>query len=988
MKFKKLLVFCLFSTLFSVFVQAQDVSVNGKVVDENGLPVPGATVLIKGTSKEAITDFDGHYQITASPNGTLVFSFIGYSKVEASIRGRSSVDVKLMSQTQDLKEVVVVGYGTQQRKNLSNAVSSIKSDAFDNRPIYSVAQAMQGNAAGVNVIQPSGKPGVSLEVRIRGLSSLNSGNNPLYVIDGVQTNSTDGLNTDDIVDMQILKDATATAIYGVNGSAGVVLITTKKGKANTNAFSFNSYFGTSKIVNNIDILNLEQYKTLMGEIDPSYVITANQPQYAGINTNWRDKVFQTGQDQNYDFSYSGGTDKIRAFTSVGYLDSKGIVKPADFKRLSVRFNLDIDATSWLKAHVGLNVISSKLKNSTDNTGVDRGGVILSTLNTAPFYPVYGQDLAVRTPDADGVYPDGEKDGQFALNLFQQSWENPVAFQSKQDDTDALRYLANVGFDVKLAKNLVWKPTVTLDLSKSTNDQFVDAYRTSYGRAQKGIGSQNIEDTQNSNFENTLNYAKKSGNNDINILVGSSLQKFRFDNKYITGKEFPTDLRKFDYSQMGDFDKNASDTTAYEKNAVSFFGRGTYIYKEKYIVNGVLRASGASQLASGNKWGYFPGVSAAWIISNENFLKNNKTVSELKLRGGWGQSGNISGIGPYSQYSLVNSRSEIVQRENTDLTWETSTDLNVGLDVGLVNNRIKFTVDAFDKKTTNLIQNIDFPSLPGTAYTYNAGEISNRGVEFVLNTINFNGDFKWNTNFNITFIKNKVLEMGKNPVEKYAPLSNNEDAIRLTKGYELGTFYGLVVDKVNPANGNIEYKDLNGDGNISPDDRTVIGHAMPTATMGFTNTFSYKGLFLDVLMTSSQGNDIFNATRLELEDMQNFKNQSTVVLNRWTTPGQITNIPRAGDQNARSNSDRWIEDGSYVRLKSVTFGYDFNKMMLGLKSLKLYFTGQNLITWTNYSGFDPEVSAYSDKTGTGTSPGIDYGTYPQVRTFIFGLKAGF
>ncbi|HEU4790756.1 MAG TPA: TonB-dependent receptor [Flavobacterium sp.] len=986
MKFKKIIIFCLFSTLFSVFVQAQDVSINGKVIDENGVPVPGATILIKGTSKQATSSFDGNYQIKATPNDILVFSFVGYSKVEESIKGRNHIDVKLMSQLQDLKEVVVVGYGTQQRKNLTNAVSSVKSDAFDNRPIYSVAQAMQGNAAGVNVIQPSGKPGVSLEVRIRGLSSLNSGNSPLYVIDGVQTNSTDGLNTNDIVDMQILKDATATAIYGVNGSAGVVLITTKKGKANTNAFSFNSYFGTSKIVNNIDVLNLDQYKTLMSEINPDFVATANQPQYAGINTDWRDKVFQTGQDQNYDFSYSGGTDKIRTFASLAYLNTKGIVKPADFRRFSARLNLDIDAASWLKAHVGINAISSKLKNTTDNTATARGGVILSALNTAPFLPVYGQDLAVRTPDPDGIYPDGEKDGQFALNPYQSSWENPVAFQSKQDDTNAIRYLANVGFDVKLAENLVWKPAATLDLTKSTNDQFIDAYRTSYGRSQIGSGSENVEEIQNSNFENTLNYTKKSGNNDINILVGSSLQKFRHDNKYVTGKEFPVDLRKFDYSQMKDLDANASDTTAYEKNAVSFFGRGTYIYKEKYIVNGVLRASGASQLAAGNKWGYFPGVSAAWIVSNEDFLKSNKTINELKLRGGWGQSGNISGIGPYSQYSLADSRNNIVQRENTELTWETSTDLDFGLDAGFIDNRVRFTVDVFDKKTTNLIQNITFPSLPGSAYVYNGGKISNRGLELVLNTINFNGDFKWNTNFNITFIKNKVLEMGLNKIESYATLSNSEAAIRLTEGYELGTFYGYLVDKVNPTNGLIEYKDINGDGMLSPDDRTVIGHAMPTATMGFTNTFSYKGLFLDVLMTSSQGNDIFNATRLELEGMQDFKNQSTAVLNRWTTPGQITDVPKANDPNSLYNSNRWVEDGSYIRLKSVTLGYDFNKMMLGLKSLKLYFTGQNLITWTNYSGFDPEVSAYN--TNTGTSPGIDYGTYPQVRTFIFGLKAGF
>ena len=405
------------------------------------------------------------------------------------------------------------------------------------------------------------------------------------------------------------------------------------------------------------------------------------------------------------------------------------------------------------------------------------------------------------------------------------------------------------------------------------------------------------------------------------------------------------------------------------------------------MNAVFRASGASQLAKGHKWGYFPGISAAWIISNEDFLKNNNAISELKLRGGWGQSGNINGVSEYSSFGLLGDDFGTLQNYiNTDLTWETTSDFNMGVDFGMLKNRIKLTVDVFQKTTSNLFNKITVFNIP---YLYNGGKLENKGLELALNTINFKGNFNWNTNINISFIQNKVLEMGKYTDVIY----NGYGGVnRIEKGVSLGNFYGYVVDQVNPTNGILEYKDLNGDGFIKPsDDQTIIGNAMPDYTFGITNSFSYKGFSLDILTTGSQGNDIFNASRIDLEGMKDNKNQSVVVLDRWTTAGQITDVPKAGPTNyqgiaATANSTRWIEDGSYVRMKAVTLGYNFKKLFLGLQSLKLYATGQNLVTWTKYSGFVPEVSAFGGNTGTGQ--GIDYGNYPQVRTFIFGLKAGF
>lgn len=972
------------------FINAQTIEVKGKVFDlKTKISMPGVNIIVKKSKKGVTTDLDGNYTIKVNANDILVFSNIGYTPQEFFIEQSKNLNVLLSEEDNKLQEVVInVGYGAQKKRNITNAISTIQSDAFDDRPLFNVGQAIQGNAAGVSVIQPSGKPGVGLDIRIRGMSSINSGNNPLYVIDGVQTYDSTGINTDDILDFQILKDATSTAIFGVNGSAGVIIITTKRGKANKNIFRFNSYFGSSKIVKNIDVLNSDQYRNLMTEISTGYVGYLDDPKYKGINTNWRDLIFQTGQDQNYDLSYSGGSDKIKIFGSLGYQDTKGIVDPSKFSRLSGRINIDIDANTWLKAHINMNLIHSNLSNTSDNNSANQGGVILSTLTTPAFLPVYAQDLV------GGAVAGGQLDGQFAANPVA-SLENPVSFQSRQEDNKTSRYLANFGLDVKLAKNLVWKPNSTVDVYRSVYEFFVDSFRSNFGRGEaanpqntKGIGREHTARNYNWNLENTVNYVIKSDNHDINLLIGSSLQKQRYDQLKIEGTGFDPILRKLDISQMMLINRQSSDTIAREKNYESYFGRATYNYKGKYILNGVFRASGASQLAKGNKWGYFPGISAAWIVSNEEFLKKISSISELKLRFGWGQAGNINNVSDYSSFGLRND-DQGTQRNyvNDDLTWETTTEYNLGLDVGVLNDRVKLSVDAFKKITSNLFQDLPIFNIP---YFYNSGKLENIGVEFALNTVNFKGDFNWNTNFNISFIKNKILEMGRyNKVDRNGYAGVN----KLEKGVSIGNFYGFVVEQVNPSTGILEYKDLNGDGKISTngDDETTIGNAMPDYTFGMTNTLSYKGFALDILVTGSQGNDIFNASRIDLEGMIDNKNQSIAVLNRWTTDGQIADIPKAGPSefqgvSAVANSTRWIEDGSYVRVKAATVGYNFKKLFLGLNSLKLYATGQNLITWTNYSGFDPEVSAFGGNSGTGQ--GIDYGTYPQVVTYIFGIKAGF
>lgn len=988
--------FFLLSMFFVLIVSVQAQKKVSGIVTSKGLPLASANVVAKGTTVGTSTDFDGKFSLTVpSTSTTLVVSYLGFATKEISITN-GEMKISLEEDKNTLEEVVInVGYGTQKKKNLTNAVSTIKADAFDNRPILSVAQAIQGNAAGVNVVQTSGKPGASFDVRIRGLSSINSENSPLYVVDGVQTKDISGLNTEDIVDFSILKDATATAIYGVNGSTGVVIITTKKGKSNKNDFQFSSYLGSSKAVNNVDVLNLSDYKLLLNDINPSYVTTANEAKYAGINTNWQDEILRTGIDQNYNFSYAGGTDKVKLYGALGYQTMEGIINPSKFNRFSGKINVNAELYSWLKTDVSMNVIQSDGSYISDNNSVGQGGAVMSALVTPSFLPIWGSQLNIRDTNADGSYKDGFKDGQYAENPYQSGWENPVSLLSRQNSTDINRYLSSISFDVNILHNLVWKPMVSLDWTRSNNVQFVDPYSNVWGRngdnnptADKGRGSNTLENNTNWNFENTLNYSLKFDNSELTLLGGTSMQKNKYIKDANSGTGFSVEQTSYDINVA----KNQSfENRENEVRSLSYFGRITYTIKNKYILNGVFRESGASQLAKGNKWGFFPAVSAAWIVSNEDFLKNINTISELKLRGGWGKTGNLSGLPAYSSFDLnyTNPQSNATtldQIGNSDLKWETTTDINLGLDLALFNNRIRLTTDIYKKNTKDLLQIIYFPGF-SKPYYYNAGEIENKGLELGLNTRNFVGDFKWNSNFNISFNDNKVVELGllkKLPFQNLTSLG--ESVILLTEGSSLGSFYGYKVDKVDPATGTLLYKDVNGDGTITPDDRTNIGNPNPNYTFGFSNDFSYKGFSVDALITGSQGGDIFNASRMDLTLMNNYNNQSTEVLNRWTTPGQITDVPKANDASALHVSDRFVEDGSYIRLKAVTLGYQFKLEKLKLNTVKLYVTGQNLYTITDYKGFDPEVGAFNNATGIGQ--GIDLGTYPQVKTFIFGVKANF
>ncbi|MGD9991789.1 MAG: SusC/RagA family TonB-linked outer membrane protein [Salinivirgaceae bacterium] len=966
---------------FSLIGYTQERQLSGTVTDSEGVGIPGVTVVLKGTTIGTITDINGKYSIKAD-QGTLVFSFIGFITQEVEIGDQSVISVELISDIKGLDEVVVIGYGTQRKKDLTTAVSIVGQDEIKERPMVSAAEALQGKAAGVQVIQPSGKPGVALSVRVRGATSVEAGNEPLYVVDGLPTTDIKGIDPNDIESMSVLKDASSSSIYGARAANGVVIITTKRAKEGQTQLNFNTYFGISNIRKTIDVLNTKQYRDLMQErgeeLDPADTYF----------NDWNKEVFGTGKIQSYQLSFSDGNEKSQYYLAVNYLNNKGIVRPARFDRISVRYNLDNQIRPWLKMKSSVNLLNIKTEDTPDNASSGRGGVIMAALNTPPFLRVYN--------------PDGS--GQFDTNPFQASWENPVAYMEGADQQAIDRQLfGNIMLEARILDGLFYKNRFGVDINNHQWNYYLDPFRTNYGRNNNGVGQADKYMSQSWMLENMLDYSRTIGAHNFTGLIGTSIQKFEGHDSYLYGTDFPEDVS---VTSLNAANTITGSTWKDEWSLASYFGRATYDFKNKYYISASIRHDGSSKLAQ--HWGTMPAFSAGWRISAEPFMQNLSFINDLKLRGGWGVNGNQEGIANYARYGLVNySRrtptnplsgpsSAQITYGNPDLRWETSAQTGVGLDVSMFNSRIALNLDAYIKKTSDVLLNVQLPStLPITRILTNAGKINNKGIEINLRTINMSSaDFNWTTNFNMSFNRNEVVELEY--VESYdfgRIYSNNQDVIRLKEGASLGSFYGYVSDGVDPETGDMIYRDINNNGINDPGDRTVIGDAQPDFIFGLTNTFTYKRFDFSFFFQGSYGNEIYNATRIDLEGMFDSKNQSLAVLRRWTPDNTQTDIPRAIPKSSGSvynvwNSSRFIEDGSYLRLKSLTLSYrilDNEVNFKAIKKLTAYFTGQNLLTFTNYSGYDPEVNAYGNSA---TEQGIDYGTYPQARTLIIGLNVEF
>lgn len=971
--------------------KSKEKEVRGIITDKTGEPLIGVSVTVKGTGKGTVTDMNGKWSLSVSEGSVLNFSYIGYSAETVKVGKSNSYNISLSEDNQILDEVVVIGYGSMKRKDITTAVSVVSTADIDERPIIDAAQALQGKAAGIQVVQPSGAPGEGMSIRVRGATSVQASNEPLYIVDGMPNDNISSLSPADIESMQVLKDASSAAIYGARAANGVVLITTKRGKVGNPQVKFSAYVGLSQLGKKIDALNTEEYKDLMKELKKYSNVAPTIPDSEKRYVDWTDMFFKTGLNQNYQLSVSNGTDKLQYFVSGGYTNEQGIIEKANFRRYNFRANIDNQHTKWLKMALNFAYTNTKGQEVNQSRSSMRAGSILSVINTPPFMQQW----------------DNENPGQYDENAYGSRILNPLAANSADNITSADYLKGSLGFTFDILKGLKFKSTFGIDLSNNHWDYFLDPKSTSDGRGTKG----RVEESYSRNiewlFENILTYDFSLKKHNFSLMGGATQQHAQYNGAWLAGFDLADSYPNIhSISAANQIDKDACGSSASAWSLASFLGRVAYNYDSKYLLTMNFRADGSSRFAPGHRWGYFPSASAGWRVSSEKFMEPFKNViDDMKLRIGWGMNGNQSGIGNYSYLASMSASKVAPTTENlypglaispysaanTELTWEKTMQWNAGLDLTMFDSRVTLSVDAYYKKTKDLLLTVSLPdnvNLPG-GITRNDGEMVNKGMEFSVSSQNLKGTFQWNTDFNISFNRNKLTKLGLNKIYYYAEMyETRESAVILKEGIPLGTFYGYVSEGVDPETGNIIYSDLNKNGSLDPGDRTEIGCAQPDFIYGMTNTFSYAGLNLSIFLQGSQGNDIFNASRIDTEGMFDFRNQSKAVLDRWKRPGMITDIPRVGNIENSHNSTRFVEDGSYLRLKTVTLSYDFNKKWLKkmhLSKLQAYVTGQNLLTLTKYSGYDPEVNAYG---ADAVAQGVDYGTYPQSKALIFGLNVEF
>ena len=972
--------------LISSAAFAQQTKVTGKVVDEQNEPVVGATVQVEGTTNGTATNVDGLFTLEVNSGARLRFSYVGFKTL--TIKAANGMKVTMQEDANTLNEVVTIGYGSVKRKDVTTAVSSVSTKDLEKRPIVSALQGMQGMAAGLQISQANGQPGASPTIRVRGTTSLNGSNSPLYVVDGVPVDNVDYLSSDDIDNIQILKDASSAAIYGSRAANGVVIINTKQGKAGVTKIALNAHYAFNGVRDNQNSLNAAQYKELMDELG-----VVRLPNNLVDQTDWKKEVYRVGNVQDYQLNITSGNDKLRYFLSGGYTGEDGVIRASNYKRYNVRGNIINDISKWLtiNADVAYSDYTYKGTGIISGTGSNRGGVLAAVIETPTYGPVW----------------DPANPRQYYSNYYGVNVHSPLEniARTKDNKSQYNKLLASGKAIVTLLPTLKFTSTLAFDRSSGITTNFLDPTETLEGRNQHGTGYDSRSTGTIWTFDNTINWKKELGRHSLDMMAGSSWTNSRWSQSYISGSYYAdADIKTLNAANKISWTGTGS--TASEWAILSFFGRLQYNYNDTYLFTANLRADGSSKLAPGHRWGYFPSFSAAWRISQEKFMKNVSWIDDLKLRGGWGQTGNQSGLGDYSYLALykinriqwfgtsgdanaVPTRTKSIL-SNPELTWETTSQTNIGLDLTLLNNRLTFYVDYYYKLTHDLLMNMTLPTGGAEANTtvFNGGEIENRGWELAVSSKNLTGKLSWNTDFNISFNRNKMKSLKFTKVYPAAITTDHvhDYVVRNTPGRPLGSFYGYIADGVNRETGELNYRDVNNDGIISANDRTYIGDPNPDFTFGMTNTFAWKGLSLSVLLQGSYGNDIYNVSRMDNEGMFDGRNQSTTVLRRWRIPGQITDVPKAGfDQR---NSTYYIEDGSYLRVKSITLSYDVPALALRkmhLTRLMPYISFTNLLTWTGYKGRDPEVNQYGD---SGTVQGLDWGTYPLSRSFVMGLKVEF
>ena len=1020
--------------------------VHGKVVDEKGEGLPGVSIILKGSQRGTVTSLDGQFDLEVQDeNSVLVFSFVGYLSKEVTVGTQTNFTVALAVDTKALEEVVVVGYGTLRRAEVTAAIASVPMNEIKDMPVSNLATALQGKIAGVVVQQNNGTPGSTPAIKVRGFGSISAGNAPLIVVDGniVGANIFSLLNSNDIESIDVLKDASSTAIYGSKGSNGVLLVTTKKGKSGKARVNFDVFTGVQELSKRIDLLNSQQfaefgkdasnnaylsnvpgasisdpnnvrpgdylrYRYPRGEVfewldfdNPTKV--ANLPYY-----DYQDMIFRKAKMNNYQVSVSGGSDKVSYLVSGGYLQQDGIVKRSALDRYSMRANVEVNLLPKLK--IGMNLSPSyKVQQEVKTEGhwADNA-VINAALSAMPFVPVYAADGITYTSQA-----------AFAAPYNYPGITNPVAniteFNSKYLSTNLL---ANSYLEFGFLKNVKYRVSGNVNFNGNRRNM----YRTSKMPLNQILPPSTSTGTAFSDqdlswlFNQTLNYNKTFNDvHSVDVLIGMESTRYQYQMSSASGSSYPNDVvETLNGSASGS--TTTATSSLVENASASYFARANYSFKGKYLVNVSVRRDGSSIFGPENRWGTFPAMSLGWRINEESFLKDVSALTEAKLRVSYGLSGNnaFSNNYPYvatlkaDNYSFNNNLVNGLapgSLGNANLGWEKNQQFDAGLDLGLFNNRIYLIVDYYNRITKDLLLSVNVPTLTGFGSAVkNIGKMENKGWEFSLSTRNLTGAFTWNSSLNLSFNRNKVLALGPTGDPIRSASGVGETNITMI-GHPIGSFYGYKQIGVfmnqsdldnNPHDptsrpGDVKYEDVNGDQRITADDRTIIGNNQPDFIYGFSNMFSYKGFDLNISLQGSQGGEILNLSRRFFENLEGNANQMTTVLNRWRSesdPGDGV-TPRANARTSGNNnavSTRWIEDGSYLRLQNVSLGYQLPASWLGkakIQQVRIYVAAQNLYTWSKYLNYNPEVSNYEGPL----TAGVDYGVYPLARTFTFGINLG-
>lgn len=994
-----------FLVLFFVssIVLAQEREITGTITDADGLPLIGVNIIIEGTNRGTQSDFDGNYSIMADEGQVLVYSFVGFTPERRTVGTQSVINVEL-SADNTLEEVVVVGYGTQSKRKVTDNISSISADEINNIPIANMQGALVGKAAGVQITQINGKVEGGVKMRIRGVSSISSSLEPLYVIDGMPLINDDesvsqapinpliSLNPNDIESIEILKDASSAAIYGARGTNGVVLITTKQGRAGKTTISINTSSGWSTPTNKVEWLNAEEYIMLMQEasantygIEDEWLIEedgyfdwmANGTDWRNleVDTDWQDYALVEGSVQDHTVSISGGSEKTRFFLSGGYNRTEAIIRGNDLERYSIRSNIDHNVSERMK--VGFNVGVSKTHIS--RIGTDNSfSTPLQAVAQAPISPAYLED---------GVTPNNESTiyYNFLMQEFNGDW-----------DSNIFRVLMNTYAQYELLPGLNFRTEIGYDNNNQTEEYFAGSLTES--ASTNGYADANAVQSDKYNLNNYFNYATTFNENyDLDLVLGMSFEESTRSRQYTAGTEFPSDDLQTVESASEIIDGSSSRT---KYNFLSYFSRATLSLYDKYLFKGSIRYDGSSRFGVENRYGFFPAASAGWIISEEDFLLDSGTISLLKLRGSWGITGN-AGIGNFASLGLFsgrayNQRAALYpsQLGNPELKWERTEQIDIGLDYGFFNNRITGEIDYYVKTTNDLLLDQPIPGTTGFSnITRNVGSMENRGFEFVLNTRNITGlDFNWSTNFNLSTLDNEVTDL---------PGGDIVSGLNIVReGETISSFYMVEYAGVDPANGDaLFYRNtLNANGTVDRSttnsyneaERVILGSPYPEFMAGLTNNINFFNFDMSFTFQGEWGASLYNSGgRFQSGNMRYEDNQTRDQLNRWQNPGDITNVPQARlyRTNGQQDSSRYLEESDFIRLRNFTFGYTLPRettRTISVERLRVYFTGVNLLTFTDYSGYDPE-STYDNLGNSNIQRGITFYSAPPAKTFTIGLN---